>query len=155
MMVMSPSPMNAPSIVSPSSMLRQITSATGQEEQVDFMLSLGCENGGLEHLHFPPKAHLHPDLTTPRKHTLTHSRNGTSCSFHSFAQYHSLPLRLWQPSRSLSSLNRQIQTSEISDLANGDFEISRMCSSISTAASSEFCFLIASRILACACTALG
>src|SRR5699024_3824508 len=53
-----------------------ITSATGQEEQVDFMVSLGCENGGLEHLHFPPKAHLHPDLTTPRKHPLTHSRNG-------------------------------------------------------------------------------
>src|SRR5690625_394587 len=76
MMVMSPSPMNAPSIVSPSSMVRQITSATGQEEQVDFMVSLGCENGGLEHLHFPPKAHLHPDLTTPRKHPLTHSRNG-------------------------------------------------------------------------------
>src|SRR5690625_3797667 len=76
MMVMSPSPMNAPSIVSPSSMVRQITSATGQEEQVDFMVSLGCENGGLEHLHFPPKAHLHSGLTTPRKHPSTHSENG-------------------------------------------------------------------------------
>src|SRR5699024_11323843 len=76
MMVMSPSPMNAPSIVSPSTMVRQITSATGHEEQVDLMVSLGYENGGLEHLHFPPKAHLHPDLTTPRKHPLTHSRNG-------------------------------------------------------------------------------
>src|SRR5699024_5680744 len=75
-MVMSPSPMNAPSIVSPSSMVRQITSATGQEEQVDFMVSLGCENGGLEHLHFPPKAHLHSGLTTPRKHPSTHSENG-------------------------------------------------------------------------------
>src|SRR5699024_107367 len=99
MMVMSPSPMNAPSIVSPSSMVRQITSATGQEEQVDFMVSLGCENGGLEHLHFPPKAHLHSGLTTPRKHPSTHSENGR-------ATYEDIPIIWEKRTRSWSNYPR-------------------------------------------------
>src|SRR5699024_1358737 len=76
MMVMSPSPMNAPSIVSPSSMVRQITSAAGQEEQVDFTVSLVGEYGALAHLLSPPEAHLHSGSTTPRKHPSTHTENG-------------------------------------------------------------------------------
>src|SRR5690625_4271133 len=65
MMVMSPSPMNAPSIVSPSSTVRQITSATGQEEQVDFMVSLGCENGSVNSSIFYPRLTYFP--TSPRR----------------------------------------------------------------------------------------
>src|SRR5699024_721876 len=67
MTVMSSSPTNAFEIVSPSSVVRQITSATGQEEQVDFIVSLGCESGCVNSSYSSPKAHPFPDLTTPRK----------------------------------------------------------------------------------------
>src|SRR5699024_20298 len=60
-----PSPMNAPSIVSPSSTVRQITSATGQEEQVDFIVSLGCENGRGNSSIFHPRLTYTP--TSPRR----------------------------------------------------------------------------------------
>src|SRR5699024_9393348 len=71
MTVMSPSPMNAPSIVSPSSTGRQITSATGQEEQVDFIVSLGCENGRGNSSIFHPRLTYTP--TSPRREN-THLR---------------------------------------------------------------------------------
>src|SRR5699024_4846297 len=71
MTVMSPSPMNAPSIVSPSSTVRQITSATGQEEQVDFIVSLGCENGRGNSSIFHPRLTYTP--TSPRREN-THLR---------------------------------------------------------------------------------
>src|SRR5699024_12781364 len=71
MTVMSPSPMNAPSIVSPSSTVRQITSATGQEEQVDFIVSLGCENGRGNSSIFHPRLTYTP--TSPRREN-THIR---------------------------------------------------------------------------------
>src|SRR5699024_11268518 len=71
MTLMSPSPMNAPSIVSASSTVRQITSATGQEEQVDFIVSLGCENGRGNSSIFHPRLTYTP--TSPRREN-THLR---------------------------------------------------------------------------------
>src|SRR5699024_3474330 len=65
MTVMSSSLTSAPSIVRPSSIVRQITSATGQAEQVDFMVSLGCENGSLNSSIFYPRLTYFP--TSPRR----------------------------------------------------------------------------------------
>src|SRR5699024_6747879 len=71
MIVSSLAPIRAPVIVRSRSIVRQITSATGQPEQVDSMEGLGSKNGRFQHPHLRPRpayipADAHDDEPTLR-----------------------------------------------------------------------------------------